>query len=75
VNGELAVREVDAATKELGSPEYRASEYLTGAALARTEASRSPFRIVASLFRWVSLSVTGFFVLISSLVDISWEER
>ena len=68
VNGELAVREVDAAIKELGSPEDLASEYLTDAALVRAEVSRSPFRILASLFRWASLSVAGFIVLISSLV-------
>lgn len=68
VNGELAVRDVDAAIKELGSPEDLASEYLTDAALARAEASRSPFRILTSLFRWASLSVAGFLVLISSLV-------
>jgi HAAS domain-containing protein len=68
VNGVLAVREVDAAIKDLGSPEDLASEYLTDAALARAEASRSPFRILASLFRWASLSVFGFFVLIGSLV-------
>lgn len=68
VNGELAVREVDAAIKALGNPEDLASEYMTDAALARAEVSRSPFRILASLFRWASLSVAGFFVLIGSLV-------
>jgi uncharacterized membrane protein len=48
VNGELAVREVDAAIKALGNPEDLAREYMTDAALARAEVSRSPFRILAS---------------------------
>ena len=66
VNGEITG--VDAALEGLGRPEALASEYLTDAALARAEVSRSPFRILASLFRWASLSVAGFFVLIGSLL-------
>jgi hypothetical protein len=68
--GELADERVDAALEALGSPEELASEYMTDAALARAEVSRSPFAspILASVFRWASLSVAGFFVLASSLV-------
>jgi hypothetical protein len=68
VNGELATREADAALEALGNPEELASEYMTDAALARAEVSRSPFRILAALFRCGSLSVAGFFVLVSALV-------
>jgi Protein of unknown function (DUF1700) len=68
VNGELGARDVDAALERLGNPEDLASEYMTDAALARAEVSRSPIQILASLFRWASLSVAGFFVLVSSLV-------
>ena len=62
-NGELAAGGVDRALAALGRPEELASEYITDVALARAEVSRSPFRILASLFRWASLSVAGFFVL------------
>src|SRR5580693_7846448 len=55
VNGELAAREVDAVIEALGNPHELASEYITHAALARAEVSRSPFQILASLFRWASL--------------------
>jgi len=41
---------------------------MTDAALARAEVSRSPFQILAGLFRRASLSVAGFVVLVSSLV-------
>jgi hypothetical protein len=68
VNGELTAAGVDAALEALGRPEELASEYLTDAALARAEVSRSPFRILASLFRWASFSVAGFFALIGSLL-------
>ena len=66
VNGELTG--VDAALEALGRPEELAEEYLTDAALARAEVSRSPLRILAGLFRWASLSVAGFFVLLGSLL-------
>ncbi len=68
VNGELSAGGVDATLGGLGNPEDLASEYMTDAALARAEESRSPIQILASLFRWASLSVAGFFVLIGSLV-------
>jgi hypothetical protein len=41
---------------------------MTDNLLARAEASRSPVRILGSLFRWASLSVAGFFVLLGSIV-------
>ena len=58
---------IDAALATLGSPEELASQYITDNLLARAEASRSPVRILKSLFRWGSLSVAGFFVLLGSL--------
>ena len=67
-NGELGARDVEAALEGLGEPEDLASEYMTDAALAQAEMSRSPIQVLASLFRWASLSVTGFFVLLGSLV-------
>jgi hypothetical protein len=59
---------IDAALAALGAPEQLASEYLTENLLARAEASRSPVQILKSLFRWASLSVAGFFVLLGSIV-------
>jgi len=66
--GEVTVARVDATLAALGSPEELASEYLTDNLLARAEVSRSPLRILESLFRWASLSVAGFFVLMGSVV-------
>ncbi|MBV9340418.1 MAG: hypothetical protein JO159_05955 [Acidobacteria bacterium] len=71
MNGQLGARDVDATLAGLGNPEDLASEYMTDAALARAEVSRSPIEILASLFRWASLSVAGLFVLISSLTTFS----
>jgi Protein of unknown function (DUF1700) len=59
---------VDAALAALGSPEDLANEYMTDSLLARAEASRSPVRILGSLFRWASLSIAGFLVLLGSIV-------
>jgi hypothetical protein len=67
-NGEVTLSRVDAALAGLGSPETLASQYLTDNALARATATSSPLRILDSLFRWASLSVAGFFVLLGSLV-------
>ena len=66
--GEATAAGVDAALAALGSPEELANEYMTHNLLARAEASRSPVRILESLFRWASLSVAGFFVLVSSVM-------
>ena len=41
---------------------------LTDELLARAEVSRSPFEFSSSLFRWASLSVAGFFVLLGSIM-------
>ena len=60
--------EVDRALAALGSPEELASQYLTDDLLARAEVSRSPVRILESLFHWASLSVAGFLVLLGSLL-------
>lgn len=58
---------VDAALESLGSPEELAREYVTDELLARAEVSRSPLRILDSLFRWASMSVAGFFVLLGAI--------
>jgi hypothetical protein len=65
--GDATPADVDAALTALGSPEALANEYMTDKLLARAEVSRSPVRIMESLFRWASLSVAGFFVLVGSL--------
>ncbi len=67
-HGEVTTPEVDAALAALGSPDELASEYVTDAVLARAEVTRSPVRIVKSLFRWGTLSIAGFFVLLVSLI-------
>jgi hypothetical protein len=66
--GETKASGVEAVLAALGSPEELANEYLTDNLLARAEASRSPVRILESLFRWASLSVAGFFVLVGSVL-------
>ena len=67
-DGETTAAAVDAALAALGSPEELASQYITDNLLARAEVSRSPVRILKSLFRWASLSVAGFFVLLGSIL-------
>jgi uncharacterized membrane protein len=67
-HGEITSAGVDAALAALGSPEELASEYMTDTLLARAEVSRSPVQILRSLFRWASLSVAGFFVLLGSVL-------
>jgi uncharacterized membrane protein len=66
--GEVTSAGVDAALAALGSPEELASQYAIDALLARAEVSRSPLWVLDSLFRWASLSVAGFFVLLISIV-------
>lgn len=65
--GEMTEGSIDATLAALGDPEELASDYVTNALLARAEVSRSPFRILESLFRWASLSLAGFFVLLGSI--------
>ncbi|MFZ0418622.1 MAG: DUF1700 domain-containing protein [Candidatus Sulfotelmatobacter sp.] len=67
-SGEATAAGVDAALAALGNPEELANEYMTDNLLARAQASRSPVRILESLFRWASLSVAGFFVLVASMM-------
>jgi uncharacterized membrane protein len=66
-NGVLTPAAVDGALSALGTPDELASQYLTDALLARAEITRSPVRILDGLFRWASLSVQGFFVLMCSI--------
>jgi hypothetical protein len=68
VSGQLTAAAVRAALSELGTPEELASQYTTDDLLMRAEVSRSPVRILESLFRWASLSAGGFFVLLGSIV-------
>lgn len=67
-SGQATAAGVDAALAGLGSPEELASQYMADDLLARAEVSRSPVRILKGLFRWASLSVAGFFVLLGSIV-------
>ncbi|MGD0506340.1 MAG: DUF1700 domain-containing protein [Terriglobales bacterium] len=67
-SGQATAAGVDAALASLGSPEELASQYMTDDLLARAEVSRSPVRILESLFHWASLSVAGFFVLLGSVI-------
>jgi len=59
--------DVDAVLAALGTPEELASQYRVDDLLSQAESSRSPVRILHSLFRWASLSFAGFFVLLGSL--------
>src|ERR1700685_1788044 len=67
-SGQVTAAGVDTALARLGGPEELASQYTTDALLARAEVSRSPVRILESLFRWASLSIAGFLVLLTSIV-------
>jgi uncharacterized membrane protein len=66
--GAANVAAVDAALAALGTAEELASQYVTDNLLARAEVSRSPLQILKSLFRWASLSIAGFCVLLGSLI-------
>ena len=67
-SGEVTSGAVDAALAKLGSPEELASQYATDHLLERTESSRSPLRVLESLFRWASLSAAGLQVLLASML-------
>lgn len=60
---------VEAALAGLGTPEELAAEYLTNDLVSRAQATRSPWLVLRSLFRWASLSLAGFLLLIPSLVS------
>lgn len=66
--GSVTPAGIDSALAALGAPEALAGEYLTDDVLARAQATRSPLLVLYSLFRWASLSVAGFFILIGSAV-------
>jgi hypothetical protein len=67
-DGEVTDARVVATLAALGSPEELASQYLTDVLLARAQSSRSPVWTLKGLFRWASLSIAGFFVLVGSIV-------
>lgn len=60
---------VDAALGGLGTPEDLAAEYLANDLVSRAQATRSPWLVLHSLFRWASLSIAGFLLLVPSLVS------
>jgi hypothetical protein len=66
-SGGVTAARVDAALAALGTPEELAGQYITDNLLAKAEITRSPVRILDVLFRWASLSVAGFFVLLASI--------
>jgi hypothetical protein len=68
IAGDATPSQVDAVLAALGTPDELAGQYITDSVLARAEVSRSPLRILASLFRWASLSFAGFFVLLGSVL-------
>jgi hypothetical protein len=69
VAGDATPVGIDAAIAALGTPEELAGQYLTDDLLARAEASGSLLLILRSLFRWASVSVAGFFILMASLIS------
>ena len=65
--GVITLATVQATLAALGDPEALADEYVTDALLARAAMTRSPLRLLESMFRWASLSVVGFFLLVGSI--------
>lgn len=66
--GELTIETVGRTLEALGSPNELAREYTADEVLARVEVSRSPLRLIDSLFAWASMSVAGFLVLLGAIV-------
>lgn len=64
----MTATSVDAALISLGSPDELAREYLTDYWMIQAEVSRSPWRVLDSMFRWASLSAIGFVVLLGSVL-------
>lgn len=64
----VAETALDVALAGLGSPEQLAAQYVADNVLARTEATRSPLRLLQSLFRWASLSTAGLFLFLTTLI-------
>ena len=67
-SGQPADAGISSALDALGTPESLASQYVTEHLFSRAEVSRSPWLIQRSIFRWATLSIAGFFVLLASLV-------
>ncbi len=67
LQGDVTLDGVNAAIQALGSPQDLAREYANDAVLARAETSRSPLRMLDSLFGWATVSVAGFLVLIITI--------
>jgi len=65
--GELTANRVSVALKALGTPEELARAYAADEVLARAEVSRTPLRLLDSLFRWASMSLAGFLLLMATL--------
>jgi len=65
--GDLTVDGVCAALEALGTPDDFAREYMKDEVLARVETSRSPWRLLDSLFGWTTVSAAGFLVLILTI--------
>jgi hypothetical protein len=57
---------MDAVLAALGDADELAREYMTDRMLARADSSRSPSRVLESLFRWATFSAKGFAVLLSA---------
>ncbi len=68
VAGDITSDKVSSALLALGSPEHLASQYVTDDLLSRAQGSRSPWLLLKSLFRWASLSIAGFMVLMFSVI-------
>jgi len=66
--GELSVDRVSTVLKSLGPPEELAHEYTQDEILARAEISRTPLRLLNSLFGWATMSVAGFLVLLVTVI-------
>jgi hypothetical protein len=64
----LPVAAIEDALAALGSPEDLAREYATDHVMARAEVTRSPMRVLASLYQWATLSVVGFFALAGTVM-------
>jgi len=65
--GELTADGVSVALRALGTSEELARAYAADEVLARAEISRSPLRLLDSLFAWATMSVAGFLVLIGAM--------
>jgi hypothetical protein len=67
--GTINAASLDRTLQALGTPEELAGRYLADDVLARAQTTHSPFLIIAGLFRWATLSIVGFFVLVGALVS------